>query len=1211
VVQANSQERGVVLSFLENFFQERNIRWTLALGMMILLASSVMLVTSEWERYPQSFKHLILLAYTAAIFLGGEWSQRRLALPQTGSVLMAMTVLLLPITLAGLRFVQSADGLIAAAGLGGVNLAFAAAAARRVFRHFLRDTQPTFLASYLILAAAGAVLPNFGAAWAPWLSLLLWLVFTAGTVKVNRHVFWLTEECRRPRVFGFFPVALLGAQFLTLFLLDLAPRIRLEWLGLGCVLVALPVLMTADAVARVFQQRTGDLVRPLPWSIVAPLGVGLLLCTAGVLLAASGIPAAGRAFVPTAALAAGLMVLVAWRTQKRPFVWAALAGLILAYNFAPTYFIDLARQVVDLGAEQVREPSLPYAFYGLTYLPLIAAFTGWATVAARRSSHLFAQPVRVCSVGLAGVLLVLACTHAKAMFPVGCVMVAMFAAQAVAFRTRELTVAAIASLLIAAWGVTPFVTGVLGRPIADDARLWCILAAAALLLTPGRWADRLARRLPCSGSAASPSWWDDVTARVCEHASVIVTFALAIAWLTLSGLGLMHPSLWTVGAAIGGLLAVHALHTARARSVDGIGLVTVVYATVIVASGAAKVGLTMGESISLVTAWLVSLWLLTYLFDLRARWRVSAAFGAASRIVSTVGLGGALVCVCLPLFAAYITGLGRYGPAGPHWWAHLLVVAWAFDAARRFRSVVWGAGAAISFFAILGAVWATHVGAAAQPWLPAIWASVAAAAIVALEWTERRRGAPPAGEPNQPEASAIGVLLRPFRTVAFVVLGLTALGSLAVFTNPMRGAGAIALAGLLLWAKLRRQSCLRWTALVLANWQVLFLPIPLLCPSLETIFGFPRVNTLPLTLPLAFMASASLLVWQRVRVDVHEFSYELIGMQRWLLAALAGVAMCCSVLRAELDPFDFLLAVGSFLLLILVQIHIACRTQDPARVWAAEVIAALAVAYLVYFRVIACGRGVSMFAVLAAGLCLWLLSRWARRRTATSIMAGPFEQTATLLPLVTVGIGVYRHVAYAAPTWLGLNSLAILLAAGFYFWRAVEVRDKRWLVLAAAIMNVALALLWRELKWSDPQFYMIPIGTTVLALVQLLKAELPAGSHDALRYAGALAILTSPTSHIVEGSWLHMLTLMLASVALVQVAIGLRVRALVYTGAAFLAADLAAMLVRGAVGNPHYLWIVGMLLGGAVVVLGAVCEEHRERLLQRLRLVAAELQSWE
>jgi len=169
-----------------------------------------------------------------------------------------------------------------------------------------------------------------------------------------------------------------------------------------------------------------------------------------------------------------------------------------------------------------------------------------------------------------------------------------------------------------------------------------------------------------------------------------------------------------------------------------------------------------------------------------------------------------------------------------------------------------------------------------------------------------------------------------------------------------------------------------------------------------------------------------------------------------------------------------------------------------------------------------------MFVILAIGVGLWLIQEWARKKNPRlAALVRPFAWTAFIMPLITVGIGVYRHVA--TPTvWLGANSLALLLAAGFYFWRGIERPDKRLIVLAGAILNIALILLWRELAWSDPQFFMIPIGISVLALVQILREEIPERFHDPLRYLGALLILVSPTFNIVAGagclftaSWSH------------------------------------------------------------------------------------------
>lgn len=106
-------------------------------------------------------------------------------------------------------------------------------------------------------------------------ALVLWIVFFVGSIKVSRHTFWLVESHRYPRIFGLFPIALLGIMFFSQFCFRLAPSIAWEWIGLGCVMTAVPVLLTAETVTQVFQQCTGDLVRPLPWSIIAPT---LLAC---------------------------------------------------------------------------------------------------------------------------------------------------------------------------------------------------------------------------------------------------------------------------------------------------------------------------------------------------------------------------------------------------------------------------------------------------------------------------------------------------------------------------------------------------------------------------------------------------------------------------------------------------------------------------------------------------------------------------------------------------------------------------------------------------------------------------------------------------------------------------------------------------------------------------------------------------------------------
>src|SRR5262245_57284508 len=245
-MSAPSEERSSFLRFLDAFFQDQNIKWMLGIGILILVGSSLMLVTAHWDDYTPVWKYLILLGYTAGIHGLGQLSYHSLGLRKTGAGLMLLTVLLIPLTFLGLHWVQPApltswSALFGQAGmlvLLAVTAAFSLLASRRIFRHFLRGPQPTFVACYSLLAMAGAIVPTLPTSLAALVALGLWSVFAVGAVKVNRHVFWLTEEHRLPRNCGFAPVLLLGAMFVTLFAVTLAPHMPVTWFGFGLVLTA-------------------------------------------------------------------------------------------------------------------------------------------------------------------------------------------------------------------------------------------------------------------------------------------------------------------------------------------------------------------------------------------------------------------------------------------------------------------------------------------------------------------------------------------------------------------------------------------------------------------------------------------------------------------------------------------------------------------------------------------------------------------------------------------------------------------------------------------------------------------------------------------------------------------------------------------------------------------------------------------------------------
>ena len=84
------------------------------IGMLILLGSSTMLVTSHWRDYTPLWKYLVLIGYTAAIHFCGQFAYHRLALRRTGTGLMALTVLLIPDRPLPSRAIANAHGLNAA-----------------------------------------------------------------------------------------------------------------------------------------------------------------------------------------------------------------------------------------------------------------------------------------------------------------------------------------------------------------------------------------------------------------------------------------------------------------------------------------------------------------------------------------------------------------------------------------------------------------------------------------------------------------------------------------------------------------------------------------------------------------------------------------------------------------------------------------------------------------------------------------------------------------------------------------------------------------------------------------------------------------------------------------------------------------------------------------------------------------------------------------
>ncbi len=1213
------------IAFLDSFLQEKNIKWVLTAGMMILLGSSLMMVTRGWDQLGAAWQHIVIIGYTTTIFGAGSWSYHKLGLRKTGTGLLALSVLLIPLSFVAWYWIwfssDSGVELGLAIGLLIANTVMAGYASRKIFAHFLQGEQLTFLLSYLALCVAGAVAPCIheinDSPVLMWIgSFALWGVFTAGVVKVNRHVFWLTEEHRQPRIFGFFPIILLGAQFLLVVGFNFASAIPFDWFGFACVLVAIPVLLTANTVADVFQQRTGNLVRPLPWPIMLPIVSGIVLCTVGVSLALSGLAeGVPYAVVPTAALTAVLMGVIANRTNRQAFVWAMLGCITLAYNFSPVFFQEIVLQLRDAGASALNEDSLPYAFYGLTYLPLIGAAVFAAQRLRRQGNALFEQPMRQFCTGISILLLAVAATHTKALFPVAGVMTLMFTWQATVFQRRRITVFAMIAFLVASLGFVPFASDVLGMSLEFEMFYVLTTAAAGTLLFANGPLSSLINRFPTKSSHST-----EIVDHLPRTVSLVALVGIATQWLT--PFGATGTELWLVaGGFIAALLMAQSLVWTRAA------ISWIVYG--LIAAGLLRVGLLADLSLSTISSLAIIVfgvqWFAGYLLDHNPNLRVARAWSAVNHQSAFVGLLFATLLYALPNMTMELFGNASSSTEALRWIRDILLVAWCFDAARRPQRIAdtvtsefrWERRAQpipafLGSICVLGLVGCglLRIGAAAE-WLPLAWTITAASVIPLVQYLRQQLVDLAAQEDRWPDYFAIRAIARPIDILMMAILVIASTVPLLVYSPPLCAAGCVGLVGLLALAFLRANPLIRAITAAAINWTVILAVARFGSHNADNLIELLQHFRPEMLWWVSAVSAISLLAWQW-RSPATGTARDIRLIQRITLRLACGGALLLTLGERSIDPLQVVATVITAAILFASELHAALRTRDVSRVWLAEGIVGVAGLYLMWFGVIQLDNNLGIFAPLGLGIAAFVTGILFARRESTEFLSQPLIATGRWLPLAAVGIGIFRHITDGVGVdSLGLNSLAILAAGAFYFWQGIEQKSKGFAVLAAGILNIAIMLLWSEWNLKDAQFYMIPIGITILVLVEVLKREIPTAWHNPLRYAGALTILVSPTFHIVERSWIHLGALMVLATVVLLVSIGLRIRALMYTGVAFLVADLIAMVICGGIDHPDLLWIAGIGFGAAVITLGAFCENNREKLLQRMRIASAQLEQWQ
>ncbi|WP_442509908.1 hypothetical protein SH528x_001510 [Novipirellula sp. SH528] len=1231
-------------NFLNRFFQEKNIKWMLVMGAAIVFGSSLMLVTKAWPDWTLTLKYLTILAYTGVVFVAGNVARKRLQLNATYRVLYSLTLLLLPVCFLALTWlspgtamqegwqvVEFAMLLLPATGL----LWFASS---RILDHFLRGRQTTFLISFCVLCVAGAI-PSVSTPIAAMIfTAACWLVFTAGVLKVNRHTFWLAETHQLPRVFGFLPIVMLGLQFVVLVGTKTVTAIPIQWIGFGCVLVAATVLMTTRTVANVFRQRTGDLVRPLPWPIITPLFCGLILTILGVVLSFYGFSYVGEtsyAVIPTSIVAAILMAATAKDTRHSGFVWISLFFVTIAYQCCPALFADIVQTLRSTTAEALKQERVPITLYGITYLPLLGLLTAASYRFRKLGQVEFSKPIQHFVTLVAVFLCAIATSDIvwgafASPFLVSLANVVAFGVFAIAFADRRYVIVSLGCGMVSCVAAIPALNGM---QWIDVSPIWIptLMAAAAALMTATRIPDSILNRIPVAGTG---SWMvqrsDGSDRNLTQVMGCFLAAIVSFVWVCDSIVHFVEPMSQASLMTFGLLMAAFVLYTLRNPQYHS-GLCVWMLVSYAAVRWAAGLGISIADGLMYTTYLSIAISSVAYLFLRGTRsiskatsigslrntlgfdaerfstvsssrpsssgWmRRAQAFVVPIFDLSFVALSCLVIAVHVPLLLkAHLVLLGNPTAAmGTIELSTVLVSLWLLAVAVIQRSRLASGLASMILPLVATAVLISSGLNSPLVALPVVWAIVQA--ILWMSASYISNGTSPSPVAKVIQGVSVGWL--------FALL----VASCMSFDVTARLVGLITLPVLWMQFRTHQERAISSLVAIVANVHVL-LAAAALAGCRGWVIPSMMHGSIAVALPFVFVTAA-------ISVILFDRAFQKLDSspcRDWALALRVGM-MILALLSFTKMHFDVVqigaMTIG-FAIVAVAEVLQAIRRQQEFRVWGACIVAATLALFLFHEGVITVGAGISQLVMSAIAITALTMDHLAANKTRWEITRRPMRLIGQTLPAVVAVLAAAREISGVFDeSSTALNVMSLMLAAAVYFQQSIVKRQRGFAIAAAVIVNVALMLLWRVLGWTAPEFYMVPFGLSVLGGVELLKRELPAASHDPLRYIGALIILVSPLFDVLGGSWGHMFALMVLSVLVILAAIGLRLRSLMYAGSAFLIADLVAMVIRSTMDHPSLLWICGVALGAAVIALAAFCENHRENLISRIRVLSSELATW-
>ncbi len=296
------------------------------------------------------------------------------------------------------------------------------------------------------------------------------------------------------------------------------------------------------------------------------------------------------------------------------------------------------------------------------------------------------------------------------------------------------------------------------------------------------------------------------------------------------------------------------------------------------------------------------------------------------------------------------------------------------------------------------------------------------------------------------------------------------------------------------------------------------------------------------------------------------------------------------------------LAAGTVLLLLVVRAALGAwrQLEQPQGVYATACLIGLSAAYIRLVSIGLAPFGVTDTAgLMVAAYGLFFLQQFKPSR--------PLYHLALLLPLLALITVPWQ----LASTWAGGTLVA---AAVLYLSLATRLHNPLPFYLGVLALNAAIYLwapLWAE-HYNLWQLYIVPAAVSVLALLHLHRRELRPKVLSSARLAALSALYAGAGLDVFLRPELVVFVLALA-LALIGIILGiaLRIRAFLYGGLAFLVLNVMGQLAHFYPEQSVSRALILIALGSLITVGMVVFNLKREEIMQRVRIMRADLAAWE